>query len=63
MLYQLSYAPGLRVECTAEERCGSEHWHYPADVHRRALGFLFALLATGLALIALSRRSRAAARG
>ena len=46
MLYQLSYAPGLQPSVAALRG-------YPPRVHRRALGVLFTVLATGLALIAV----------
>ena len=46
MLYQLSYSPGLRSECSP--RPG-----YAPRVHRRALGVLFAVLAVGLLAIAV----------
>ena len=46
MLYQLSYSPGLEGEWYPGR------WQHP-DVHRRALGVLFAVLAAGFAAIAV----------
>ena len=51
MLCQLSYAPGLRGEWYPGSEQQTVAWHH-RRVQRRLLGFLFALLAAGLGLIA-----------
>jgi hypothetical protein len=52
VLCQLSYSPGLRAAWYPANRAGHGR-PYTRDVHRRALGVLFTVLAVGLALIAV----------
>ena len=54
MLCQLSYAPGLRPECSRGDLVALSHKAVTLPyVQRRFLGILFAMLAAGLGLVAV----------